>query len=275
MQWPSFISSQRFYSFLMGVSAMLMFLSLQPEQNFEGSRHPIAAAILLFCGVFSGYRLADLKPQFRLRPLRLNVSGIPADFVLVSSVALIFLLIAAPGLKFLLQFGAATLIAISYYTISAIGKSPFGGLRSIFLIKNLALALAWALATAPLHPGELTSLYHFAERFLYLLALSLLIDIRDLQTDRSSLIRTVAGRLGVNSTRLIAVLLLTGSMLLAWDYSQWSGDITLLPASMISYLLTLLATFFLSEDTPPLTYLLLIDGNLLLHGILTFAFSRL
>lgn len=275
MQWPAFISSQRFYSFLMGVSAMLLFLSLHPEQHFKGSQHPLAAAVLLFCGVYTGYRLADLKPEMYANPLRLRLNKIPADFILIVTIAFIFLLIARPGLLFILQFGIAASIAIGYYTISAYGPHRFGGLRSIFLIKNISLALAWAFATAPLHPGELTTLYHFAERFLYLLTLSILIDIRDLRADKAIFIRTVAGRMGERSTRIIAMLLLTGAMLLAWDYSQWSGDHTLLPASLLSYLLTMLASCFLSDDSTPFAFLLLIDGNLLLHGIVAFVFSRL
>ncbi len=275
MHPESFISTQRFYSVLMGVSAMLMFLSLQPEQHFGDSQHPLAAALLLFCGVFSGYRLADLKPRLQLLPLQVQLNKIPVDFILLLSIAVIFLLIARPGWHFLIQFGAAGFIAVWYYTISHFRQHHFDGLRSIYGVKNLSLALAWAFATAPLHPGELPTLYHFGERFLYLLSLSLLIDLRDLHTDRAVMIRTVAGRLGARNTRLLAILVLIGAMLLAWDYSQWSGDSILLPASMISYLLTLLASCFLTEDSSPLTYLILVDGNLLLHGILAFAFSRL
>lgn len=98
---------------------MLLFLSLHPEQHFKGSQHPLAAAVLLFCGVYTGYRLADLKPEMYANPLRLRLNKIPADFILIVTIAFIFLLIARPGLLFILQFGIAASIAIGYYTISA------------------------------------------------------------------------------------------------------------------------------------------------------------
>lgn len=135
MHPESFISTQRFYSVLMGVSAMLMFLSLQPEQHFGDSQHPLAAALLLFCGVFSGYRLADLKPRLQLLPLQVQLNKIPVDFILLLSIAVIFLLIARPGWHFLIQFGAAGFIAVWYYTISHFRQHHFDGLRSIYGVK--------------------------------------------------------------------------------------------------------------------------------------------
>ena len=259
----------------MGVSALLMFLSLNPEQHFNGVKHPLMVALLVFCGVYAAYRLSDLKPSLQLRPLRFKLGSFSPDFIIAVLLAATLLILACPGYQFILQFGMAGLIAVSYYTISASRHQTFGGLRSIYLIKNLSLACAWALTTAPVHPGEEGMLFHFAERFFFLLALSLLIDLRDINTDKANSIHTLAGTIGTANTRLLAVTLLAGAILLSVFYSYKTGDYSLLNAAVFSYFLTILSAFFLNNGSTFLTFLVLVDGNLLLHGILTFFFKRL
>ena len=275
MKKLSFLYSQWFYSVLMGVSAMLMFLSLHPEQHFKGLQHPFFAAALVFFGVYAGYRLAYLKPEISISPLRLRLNKHSPDFFISLVAAAIFLAISDPGLQYLLQFFLAALIAIGYYTISRFHQHTFGGFRSVFLVKNITLALAWALTSAPVHPGEIITLYHFGERFLFLLSLSLLIDLRDLHADKATFIRTVAGRAGERVTRILSIFFLIMALVLSYGYSNGTGEQPLLLAGSVSYSLTLISALFLTEKSSRQRYLLLVDGNLLLYGILAFTLSRL
>lgn len=256
----------------MGISAGFMSLSSHSEQHvgiLNGSN-----LIFLFSSsaTFFAYYIATLKPAIFIPPQTGRSTIMPAWLIPALLLPIGSIVLLQPAEILLLQYITATILTLSYYLVWQTPQWKFHGTRSLFLIKNLVLALSWALVTAPVHPGESTTIYLFLHRFLYILVLSLLIDMRDIRHDQQQSVDTLAVRIGIPATKFISIILLSLATALVYYHHLQFNDYFLLPA-VFSHAATLLAILFLRKESGHNTYLLLVDGNLLLHGILFYVFS--
>lgn len=95
-------------------------------------------------------------------------------------------------------------------------------IRDYPYVKIFVLSACWALITgvAPLihtrHPFDLDMGLVFAERFLFVMAISLPFDIRDIYVDEVSDLRTIPQRLGVGVSKWLAAGSLALSALCVW-----------------------------------------------------------
>ncbi len=229
--------------------------------------------LFIFLGTFTGYYLAILQPEidFSKKKILFNENKIILTF---SFSILLITLVAAP-LHFskLIQYGLASILSISYYTQFTTHRGSFYGTRSIFLLKNIVLALAWAFVTSPLQEEYTPSLLLFLQRFLFLLALSISIDLRDIHRDGSRKINTFAIKYGFKKTKLFAVILILLSSTLVYLYSMQLPTNFILTASIVSGVLSIIGILSLHSQSKNEHYLLMVDGNLLLHGLLFFIFA--
>lgn len=107
-------------------------------------------------------------------------------------------------------------------------------------------------------------------RFLFILALALLFDIRDFSYDRTMNTLTIPGLIGVRSTKLISLGLLFIYVLVSLQAEQGPVQVALLASAIGAGLVVL----FSSEEKPRMYYLLLADGAMLLHaGLVYLAFT--
>jgi len=170
------------------------------------------------------------------------------------------------------------IISIGYTVPMVVYKSrKIRPLRSVPLLKVFLIAYVWAVVTAlfPLMDAGLQvwdtqALLLFARRFLFILALALLFDIRDYSYDRTTNTLTFPGLLGVRKTKLLslALLLLYGFISAGTE----PGPVQLaLVASTVGAAMVVL---FSSEDKPRLYYALLADGAMLLHAGLIYLTLR-
>ncbi|MBK7964728.1 MAG: hypothetical protein IPK10_05175 [Bacteroidetes bacterium] len=157
----------------MAASSALMSTSLHHYSIFH--------FLLIFSGTFIGYYLAILQPEidFSNKKILVNENKI----ILVIFFSMLFIALIATPLNFstLIQYGLASILSISYYTRFTTHHGSFYGTRSILLIKNIVLALAWALVTSPLQEEFISSILFFTQRFLFIFALSVSIDLRDIE----------------------------------------------------------------------------------------------
>jgi 4-hydroxybenzoate polyprenyltransferase len=164
------------------------------------------------------------------------------------------------------------------YTVPVIYKANrVRPLRSIPLLKVFLIAYVWAVVTAwfPLLDAGIAAwdaqaVLLLLRRFLFILALALLFDIRDYAYDRSMKTLTIPGLIGVRNTKLLSLSLLGIYTLLAIqsevDEVQW--------ALVASAAMAALVVLFANEHKPRIYYALLADGAMLLHaGMVYLAFS--
>jgi 4-hydroxybenzoate polyprenyltransferase len=257
--------SKYYYPFLMATSSALMANTFKDFSGFH--------FLHIFIGTFIGYYIAILHPKINItnKTFQIHESNI------LLTVIVIFLLILLVKSSFsffqLSQYGIASLLSIAYYTRFTTKKGSFWGTRSIYLLKNLSIAIAWALVTSPILMANIDSILPFLQRFLFLFALSISIDLRDIKKDMQRKIDTFPIRHGLKKTKLVAIILLLLSTTLVYFYSVHTSTNSILIASITSGVLSIIGILNLHEHSTNKQYILLVDGNLLLHGILFFIFA--
>jgi 4-hydroxybenzoate polyprenyltransferase len=146
-------------------------------------------------------------------------------------------------------------------------------LRKIPLLKVFLIAYVWAAVTIffPLMDAgqdvwNALGMQLFLRRFLYILALALLFDIRDYTYDRSTSILTIPGLIGVQNTKLLSLGLLGIYSFLVFQTEAGATFIALLLGAAAAAIVVV----FSAEYKKRIYYLLLADGVMLLHATLVY-----
>lgn len=254
-----------YYPFLMASSSALMASTSKDFSAFH--------FVFIFTGTFIGYYLATIHPKIKITNTNFQIN----ESKIILAVAFILVLILLLKLSFpffqLLQYGLASILSIIYYTQFTTKSGTFEGLRSVYLLKNFSIALAWAFVTSPIFLENSDSILLFLQRFLFLFALSVSIDLRDIKKDKLRKIVTFPIQHGFRKTKGVAIILMLLSITLVYFYTFHQTSNSLLIASLTSGMLSILGILNLHEQSTNKQYLVLVDGNLLLHGILFFIFA--
>lgn len=157
------------------------------------------------------------------------------------------------ALAFFLQFPFRLQWMLALPCLIALGYAlPLGSsgkrLRDLHFLKIFLLAAVWAWITVWLPAAELQAddsrgvLLMWLERFAFIFALVIPFDIRDLEIDRHTGVKTIPGALGVKLSIFLAFLLLAAMMAFAALNNYSNGVLTGLAISAgISFLLILFA----------------------------------
>jgi 4-hydroxybenzoate polyprenyltransferase len=143
-------------------------------------------------------------------------------------------------------------------------------LRSVPLLKVFLIAYVWAVVTAmfPLLDGGMDvwqpeTLWLFLRRFLFILALALLFDIRDYTYDLDTKTLTFPGWIGVRKTKLLSL----GLLLLYMGVVLASGERgIILWALLLSAVGAAIIVWRSAENRPRVYFAILADGAMLLHA---------
>ena len=174
----------------------------------------------------------------------------------------------------LLYIAVPVLIGLAYVLpMPGSGKR----LRDIDGIKVFLVAFVWAVITCAMPileyvdfeiwTSDLSYSLLILERFLFLLAITLPFDIRDLEVDAFTGVETLSAKLGTAGVKIFAIVLTLCCFLLVYLLSlagiySWFHLLTL----GIGYLLVLLIILFLKKDRPDYYFSGLLDGTLILLG---------
>lgn len=147
----------------------------------------------------------------------------------------------------------------------------FKGLRHIPFVKTFVIALVWAYSVSvPLiyyNPYNPTA-FLFLRNFLFILAITLPFDIRDLERDPKWL-KTLPQVLGVNATKNLAISLLFVFLMSCWFYNK---NAFFLKADFIVVLITSLLVYSAKPNQGDRLYLIGLDGTLILRVLLVASF---
>ena len=218
--------------------------------------------------VFTLTVIAYLWPALYGSALRNNASLLkePGTILIVSVAGIIAWGYGEFSLVFTWQLLLAGAITVLYYATIRIGENEIRGMRSIAGLKNIALAAAWTLATVP---GDVTLINTTIvfQRFLFIFILSLCVDLRDLQHDRSSGISTLTGLFGFNKSKFILFILCACLWTLSFQATAGNPTEAYRMVHTASAALLMLSILMLRDDTKPSTYTLIFDGHLVAFSL--------
>lgn len=170
----------------------------------------------------------------------------------------------------ILFFGAALswlsiviLILPSCISLFYTQRMPFSkttSLRDIPGLKIYLIAITWTVATTLLPAIEnsiemiFSSLWLSLSVFLFVLAIAIPFDIRDINLDESAK-RTIPQMMGISVSKILAIALLcASSWMLTWKYPD------ALTGVIITFLVALILVLFANTKRPELYFSFLLDG---------------
>jgi 4-hydroxybenzoate polyprenyltransferase len=157
---------------------------------------------------------------------------------------------------------------------------PKRKLRDYGIVKTFFVAIVWSVTTvivplqdSPVEPAMMVFL--LLRRFLFIAALTLVFEIKDMEGDRRSNLKTVPMLLGVSNTKLLAQLILF--LMMGINLVQYFlFDISLLNMAAInlSLLVSVMCIQPLKEETTEIWYYLVLDGMMVLQFIFVYLATK-
>ncbi len=151
-------------------------------------------------------------------------------------------------------------------------------LRDLSYIKIFLIAIVWAWVTVWLPALELNAYNNtfvylmLLERALFVFAITLPFDIRDLKVDAFSKVPTIPFRIGVQKTKWLAYLLLVIMLCItALNYALGYYTFPTVVGMLLSVSTTAAMIFFCKPETHDYVYSGLLDGSMLFQFLLIYA----
>lgn len=155
-------------------------------------------------------------------------------------------------------------------------------LRDLGAIKYLFIALVWSLTTVLLPALHMERqlldqdvLFLFAERFLFITAITIPFDIRDVLYDRQSLKkRTLPMTIGVEGTKRLAYGMLAAFLTVCLYHQATLGFVggwPVLVGLMITAIITYATIVFINSTTNEFYYLFYLDGMMIVQYLMVEA----
>ncbi len=171
---------------------------------------------------------------------------------------------------------------LGYMMPLAYNNSIVKGIRNIFIIKNIWLAFVWACVTVVLPLAYMqvnvfakANVLLFFSRFLFIYAITIPFDIRDIKSDAENNVKTLPVKFGINKAKVVAILSLLMFSFLIYFRIQLQPELkTLAPAFYISAAATSLLVLISKPGANLFFYDVLVDGMLVLQAGLVFLFRH-
>ncbi len=191
---------------------------------------------------------------------------------------LIILALGIPALPFmaLVVCGISGALAFAYF----LPALPFGNkrrLRDYGMVKITVLTAVWAVATAVLpmiYWGANIAEYPFEIllRYVFVFALCILFDIRDMQADINNNIATLPNKVGIAyAFNLVHMSLLFFFTLSVMQY-VWHPSAGRLTAAALTAVITAAVALFVKRNPGHKAFVAMTDGMMLLYAILVSIF---
>ncbi len=173
-------------------------------------------------------------------------------------------------------------VGLAVFTaLYALVELPVGGrrikLRHAGLLKTVFVAVVWSVTTVVIPLGEVNLhnsalLFLLLRRFLFVLALTICFEIKDMEADSRDGIKTLPMYWGVGGTKLLAQLILLVLMGVNFmQYAVFNTPLYDMASVNISLLISIVAIQPVNEKTSPLWYYIVLDGMMALQFLLVYA----
>ncbi len=207
------------------------------------------------------------NPQLAKNILLISlIASVVFFFTLEGNVKMIVLLLAA--------------ITAFYGFVEIPFTRPKIKLRDLGLVKTFFVALVWSVTTVivPLAYAPVTTdmmVFLLLRRFLFILALTMVFEIKDMTGDREHNLKTLPLAMGISNTKLFAQGILM--LLLLINLAQFLFfDISLsnMLAVNLSVLLSIICIQPVNEETPDNWYYLSLDGMMIVQFIFVYIAAK-
>ncbi len=254
--------------------------------NIEPEKHVLA---LLFCATLAQYNFSILlsKPKEPLKSPFRRVHWIFSHYRLMITLTMIAVLSCIPLLFFL---SLTSQILLVFLGIISVGYSlPIFsfhdkkfGLRNIPGVKLFLISLVWSLSVVLLPILEIEgqhllsistrdTILLIAKRFLFIAAITVPFDIRDLFQDRSSALKTIPVLIGEKRAYIVCQALLLAYLVLLFLFTKNfdSSFFALTATILLSGWLIFRSNFKKNEYY----YFLYLDGTMIVQFLMLMIFS--
>lgn len=263
------------------IAAAALAMSMQTEFLLTGELKPTSLWGLIFFATLLLYALHHTVGLEKVKPFkdkgRYSVIARFKHHILfyaaVSAMAGIFLFFSQP-LKVQLGLIAPAVISLAY-VLPFLSKKR--RLRDLHFIKIFLIAATWAWITVfvPAQGQDMEKNIPMAlmclERMLFVFAITLPFDIRDLKVDRFVKVKTIPSLIGIKKTKLLALFSLAVMLGISWiNYHSdaYSGGHFL--ALSISAFSTGILIFFSDRVKHDYYFTGLLDGTMIVQFLLVF-----
>lgn len=195
---------------------------------------------------------------------------------LVVVISFVSLVASIPFLSYttLLVLLLSGLLTFFYATpLLSLGKNNFN-FRKFWFLKSIIVALVWTLTCSiiPLLEYNVSTnlfVWFSVEKFLFILALSILYDIKDLEKDNLEQgMTSFVMKFGIQKTKWISSFILMFAFLLAFNIYQNQFFSILIP-----YVFALLVIFKLQKQSATYWFSFLIDASIIIYFLSFWLFS--
>lgn len=279
----AFISSKIYIA----LAALLLTIETQIQLGMKPQWHPYL--FLIFFATLLEYNVPRLMLVLTNRD-RLNTArnkwineytGLFFLLVLVSVVGFIIALFLAKA-EVLLVLAPVAVLTFFYSTpVFGKRKKPFG-LRQVPFLKIFLIALIWSVVTILLpvvksdQPLQTTHiLLMLAERFLFVFAITIPFDIRDMTADNNAGLKTIPLLVGAGNSLRVAVFALLATGVVAAVHYRFTDQTFMIWAFLVSILTTIVFLIVNRLRRLPFYHYGILDGTMLLQGLLVVGFHQL
>lgn len=265
-----------------------VFLSMASALQLGVVPHADALLLLLFCGTFLAYNVHHVRKFLSTRKI---LNGDYSQWVyknkkiflgimgLVSLLAGIAVIYIHSTLWLPIVFISIIALAYSFPVVSV--KEKQEPLRRVPFLKIWLICGVWSFATVNLpvlHWEIVVSNQNlaiiFVERMIFLFALAILFDIRDMDSDLRKGLRTLPLLVGQSTSYRISIVLLILFMVICWAHYYFTSGY-IITALVISATATLVAIRYTKKNSMSFFQYRIYDGSLLIQPLLVIAFYYL
>jgi 4-hydroxybenzoate polyprenyltransferase len=181
-------------------------------------------------------------------------------------------------------FGLAPIALLTlFYSIPVYGnKKTIFRLRGIPYLKIFMISFTWSAATILLpviHTGLHFPPYHvilmLLERFVFVFAITIPFDTRDMEADKAAKLRTLPLLLGEDRAMRLSYSSVVVFAVLCIVHYAYANEFFILVAMLLSAISTIIFLKWDHAKKLPLYHYAILDGTMMLQGALVLAFSYL
>jgi len=234
--------------------------------------------ILFFLGISTllAYTIANQRPIINFYPTKLKFQSTvnkPKFYFLLVAVVIALSLLTYKIIIVAFILGSLTSL---YFVQWVINGKTISGIRSIPLIKNILLAIVWSATTVWFTSNSFefseSIFYLFITRFVYVFAICLAVDLRDIAVDRDQNTTTLPILFGYKKIKILCYILLVLFLALILfkpesikiPFQKYYHDYIL----CFSSILTIASLTLLKEKDSYFRQTILLDGNMFLQAFL-------
>ncbi len=176
--------------------------------------------------------------------------------------------------------GVLAVVTLFYGFVDIPFLKPSRKLRDFGLLKTFFVALVWSVTTVivPLSNTFVESdmlVFLFLRRFLFVMALTIVFEIKDLKSDEEYNLKTIPMRLGISNTKLLAQGVLFLLMLInSVQYFFFDVSLLNMMAVNLSLLVSILCIQPVNEETNDWWYYFVLDGMMMLQFIFVYGAAK-